>query len=61
MKTLKIGIVGFGRMGQEHLRIISDYSSHTKVKAVCDIEFNQDSKNLTKRYKKKEKEKGAQV
>jgi len=55
MKTLKIGIVGFGRMGQEHLRIISDYSSNAKVKAVCDIDFNQDAKDLIKKYNIREK------
>ncbi|NQY92823.1 MAG: inositol 2-dehydrogenase [Campylobacteraceae bacterium] len=55
MRTLKIGIVGLGRMGQEHLKIISEYISGAKVKAVCDIEFNQEAKDLIKKYHIREK------
>ncbi|PHR72960.1 MAG: inositol 2-dehydrogenase [Arcobacter sp.] len=50
MKIYKIGIVGLGRMGQEHLQLISEHVSSAKVKAVCDLEFNQDAKTLIKKY-----------
>lgn len=55
MKTLKIGIVGLGRMGQEHLQVISEHISNAKVKAVCDINFNESAKNLIKKYSIREK------
>lgn len=55
MKTLKIGIVGLGRMGQEHLQIISEHISNAKVKAVCDINFNNNAKELIKKYGIREK------
>jgi len=50
MKIFKIGIVGLGRMGQEHLQLISEHVSFAKVKAVCDLDFNQNAKNLIKKY-----------
>ncbi len=50
MRILKIGIIGLGRMGQEHLRIISEHITVAKVKAVCDTNFNQDAKDLIKKY-----------
>jgi myo-inositol 2-dehydrogenase/D-chiro-inositol 1-dehydrogenase len=55
MKTLKIGIVGMGRMGQEHLQIISEHIPNAKVKAVCDINFNEKAKKLIKKYGIREK------
>lgn len=55
MKILKIGIVGLGRMGQEHLQLISEYIPGAKVKAVCDIEFNDNAKKLIKKYGIREK------
>jgi myo-inositol 2-dehydrogenase/D-chiro-inositol 1-dehydrogenase len=55
MKTLKIGIVGLGRMGQEHLTLINENIANAKVKAVCDINFNDNAKDLIKKYKIREK------
>ena len=55
MKTLKVGIIGLGRMGQEHLTILSEYFSYAKVKAVCDVEFNTQAKELIKKYGIREK------
>ena len=55
MKTLKIGIVGMGRMGQEHLQLISEHIHNAKVKAVCDINFNDNAKKVIKKYGIREK------
>jgi len=55
VRILKIGIIGLGRMGQEHLKIFSKYFPHVKVKAVCDLEFNSSAKGLIKTYGIREK------
>lgn len=50
MKTLKIGIIGLGRMGLEHLQLISEYVPYGKVKAVCDLNFSSQAKDALKKY-----------
>ncbi len=55
MKKFKVGIIGMGRMGKNHLELLEEYSNFANVKAVCDLSFDNKTEDLLKKYKVKDK------